>query len=284
MNHIRNIKPEFFTDEDVANLGPLCRLLFIALFTMADRAGRLEHKPGQIKANSLPYDAININTLIDELATARFLIPYEVGGRRYLQIRTFGEHQRPNHREPASRIPPPPEELWIAPTLPSGVGHGEPETDTPGYARAGPGTTAGKGREGKGREEEQERPGGPGLVVASLLEQTLCAFKTEWEHRYHAEYVPSAADKSSLGRLLRDLPATVIAQLPACFSRYLADEDPFIAGARRHDLWWFCAKGQGWNKYRVVAPVLSGREATTLAAGQQWLEMTEGRRSPHGRH
>lgn len=108
MSRIRTIKPEFFTDEEIAACTPLARLLFVGLWTLADRDGRLEDRPARIKVQTLPYDQVDADDLLAELERGRFVIRYEVDGRRYLQIRTFGDHQRPNLREPASTIPPVP--------------------------------------------------------------------------------------------------------------------------------------------------------------------------------
>ena len=50
MARIRTIKPEFFTDEDLGELSPAVRLLFIGMWTEADKAGRLKDKPKTLKA------------------------------------------------------------------------------------------------------------------------------------------------------------------------------------------------------------------------------------------
>lgn len=46
----RNIKPGFFTNDVLAACDQLARLLFAGLWTVADRAGRLEDRPKRIKA------------------------------------------------------------------------------------------------------------------------------------------------------------------------------------------------------------------------------------------
>lgn len=106
MARIRSIKPEFFTDEDVGNLPPLTRLLFIAMWCEADKAGRIKDKPASLKARCLPFDNIRVEKALEELANAEFIYRYEVDGERFIQIRTWEEHQRPHHTERASTIPP----------------------------------------------------------------------------------------------------------------------------------------------------------------------------------
>ena len=46
MAYIRTIKATFFTSDDIVSLSPLARLLYIALWTEADREGRLYWRPG----------------------------------------------------------------------------------------------------------------------------------------------------------------------------------------------------------------------------------------------
>ena len=45
MARSRNIKPSFFMNEDIIELPYEARLLFIGLWTLADREGRLENRP-----------------------------------------------------------------------------------------------------------------------------------------------------------------------------------------------------------------------------------------------
>ena len=52
----RNIKPGFFKNDTLAELEFAARLLFIGLWGLADRAGRLEDRPKKIKAEVFPYD------------------------------------------------------------------------------------------------------------------------------------------------------------------------------------------------------------------------------------
>jgi hypothetical protein len=64
---IRTIKPGFFTHEEIAELSPLARLLFIGLWCMADVAGRLEDRPKRIKIEILPYDKADADALLNEI-------------------------------------------------------------------------------------------------------------------------------------------------------------------------------------------------------------------------
>lgn len=107
MARARNIKPGFFMNDLLAGVEPLGRLLFVGLWTVADREGRLEDRPLRIKAEILPYDNCDVAELLDQLETGGFIQRYSVGDASYIQIINFTKHQNPHHREKESEIPPP---------------------------------------------------------------------------------------------------------------------------------------------------------------------------------
>lgn len=107
MSRIRTIKPGFFKNEALADLDPLTRLLFIGLWTLADRRGRLEDRPKRIKAEVLPYDDYDAERGLSDLAKSGFIVRYKVDQSAYIQIVTFEKHQHVNMRESDSTIPAP---------------------------------------------------------------------------------------------------------------------------------------------------------------------------------
>lgn len=106
----RDIKPGFFINEDLAELNPLGRLLFIGMWTIADRKGRLEDRPKKIKAELLPYDDCDGEELVEALHNKGFILRYSVDGSNYIQINNFEKHQKFHPNEVDSIIPPPPSE------------------------------------------------------------------------------------------------------------------------------------------------------------------------------
>lgn len=110
MARARNIKPSFFTNDELAEVHPLGRLLFVALWTMADREGRLEDRPKRIKAESLPYDEADADALLDDLQRRGFILRYRAGAGRYIQVIAFAKHQNPHIKEAESTIPAPEKE------------------------------------------------------------------------------------------------------------------------------------------------------------------------------
>lgn len=106
MARSRNIKPKFFTNEELAECSPLARLLFAGLWTVADREGRLEDRPKRIKAELLPYDQCDVDQLLTELAAGGFIARYLAESSRCIQVLNFSRHQHPHVKEPQSQIPP----------------------------------------------------------------------------------------------------------------------------------------------------------------------------------
>lgn len=103
----RNIKPGFFKNEDLVEIDPIGRLLFIGLWMMADREGRLEDRPRRIKMEVFPGDNCDVDELLNDLQHWGFIVRYEVDGVRYIQVLNFQKHQNPNPKEVASVIPAP---------------------------------------------------------------------------------------------------------------------------------------------------------------------------------
>lgn len=102
----RSLKPGFFKNEKLAALPFEARLLFIGLWCLADREGRLEDRPKRISAEVFPYERVNVDKLLDVITCHGFTLRYEVDGNRYIQIVNFSKHQFPHPHEAKSIIPP----------------------------------------------------------------------------------------------------------------------------------------------------------------------------------
>jgi len=106
MARARNIKPSIMDNEELAELEPMTRLLFIYLWMLADREGRLEDRPKRIAAQALPYDRqADVGAMLDELHKAGFIERYEANDLACIQITAFAKHQNPHIRESASSLP-----------------------------------------------------------------------------------------------------------------------------------------------------------------------------------
>ncbi len=105
MPRIRSIKPSFFTNDELAEIKPLGRLLFIGMWCIADKDGRLQDKPKKIKALLLPFDRVDVCKLLNELDAGGFIKRYKVEDVPYIQVVNFAKHQRPHHKEEESVLP-----------------------------------------------------------------------------------------------------------------------------------------------------------------------------------
>jgi hypothetical protein len=104
MARARNVKPGFFINPELVELPFEFRLLFIGLWTLADREGRLEDRPKRIKMALFPADNIDCEAGLAALAKAGFILRYDVSGMALVQIINWHKHQTPHPREQASAL------------------------------------------------------------------------------------------------------------------------------------------------------------------------------------
>ena len=105
MARSRNIKPGFFSNEHLAELDFATRLLFIGIWTEADREGRLEDRPRRLKMALFPADNVDINRMLDDLDHLGFIKRYTVGDVKAIQVINWAKHQNPHVKEAKSTIP-----------------------------------------------------------------------------------------------------------------------------------------------------------------------------------
>lgn len=105
MARARNIKPAFFINEDLIELPFEARLLFIGLWTLADREGRLENRPKKIKMSLFPADEINVIEQLSNISNLGFIECYNVCDTNIIQIVNFAKHQNPHGLEKDSELP-----------------------------------------------------------------------------------------------------------------------------------------------------------------------------------
>lgn len=113
MARIRSIKPEFYTDGDVMDMSPSARLMFIGTwnFAMCD-FGHVPDDARRLKMQILPADEvmlqlvddvwtvqpIDAEVLLEEIIASGRIDRIEVGGRSFLHIRRFTDHQKTEKR------------------------------------------------------------------------------------------------------------------------------------------------------------------------------------------
>lgn len=153
MARIRTVKPTLFRHVEMFDAeretGLPLRLAFIGLFTAADREGRFKWSPRDLKLDCLPYDDVDFSRVLDALSTRGWVVKYTVDGVDYGYIPTWKKHQVINNRETASVLPKPNENNTL--TRAARVD----DASTLALCNA---QVEGKGKEGKGKEEDAVPP------------------------------------------------------------------------------------------------------------------------------
>jgi hypothetical protein len=148
----RVVKPQFFKNEDLARLPDAAVLLFIGLWCLADRDGRLEDRPAKIKAEVRPYSDCDIDELLDQLHNHHFIQRYEAEGRRCIQVVSWTRHGNPHPKEPSLELPEPTKDAQ-KPCKKMFL-HGELRSSLPSSSSFSfPNPAAGKPRRGRARDE-----------------------------------------------------------------------------------------------------------------------------------
>jgi len=109
MPRARNIKPDFFIDDQLADCSIHARYLCPALWCIADREGRLVDAPRKIGAFAFPYEhhKLDIHELLEELVRSGHIIRYESANMKLIQIVNFKKHQSPHRNEAESLLQAP---------------------------------------------------------------------------------------------------------------------------------------------------------------------------------
>lgn len=105
MARARNIKPGVFKNELLGSADGDMTNLFIGLWMLADREGRLEDRPKRIKAEVFPYREVDVDSRLTWLSEQGFIRRYEAKGFHVIQIVYFLKHQKPHGTEKDSALP-----------------------------------------------------------------------------------------------------------------------------------------------------------------------------------
>ncbi|MGR6502839.1 hypothetical protein [Shewanella sp. Koi 1] len=137
MARIRTVKPEFWTDEDLATVSETARLVAIGLLNLADDEGYFNANPRLIECSLFPLTepSVSIQECLNQLCEIGYLQLNESSkGKIFGVIKNFVKHQKVNRPTP-SKI----KELF---------NNCEPSLNTHG------GITVGKERKGKEQGKE----------------------------------------------------------------------------------------------------------------------------------
>lgn len=165
MARIRTIKPEFWTAEQIMELSPMARLLFIGMWNFCDDKGVHPVAYKTLKAEVFPADDLlssDVERLIAELIAQGLLSEFEAENRRWWFV--TGWHHQVINRPSKSRYPVPPRNA----PLPTAAGQDE-STETPTETKHSEALTEdsrsthgalkdGREEEGKGKEGSKPPP------------------------------------------------------------------------------------------------------------------------------
>lgn len=109
MARIRSIKPEFWSSEQIVELSPIARLLFIGLWNFCDDGGNHPASARTLKMEVFPGDdftADQITAWIEEMKLCGLIVEYQADNRTYWHV-TGWHHQKiekPNYKHPAPKF------------------------------------------------------------------------------------------------------------------------------------------------------------------------------------
>lgn len=104
MARIRTIKPEFWTDEDMAEVSEAACLLAIGLLNYADDEGYFNANPKLIKAAVFPIrePSVTIPVMLRELSNHGYLVLFSTSDSKHFGlIQNFAKHQVVNKPRPS---------------------------------------------------------------------------------------------------------------------------------------------------------------------------------------
>jgi len=94
MARIRNIKPDFWTDEKLVELETWERLLFIGLWNFADDEGYMPYSPKRIKMQIFPGDSLEVSRGIQSLISIGAVELFDSIHGQVLHVSKWAKHQK----------------------------------------------------------------------------------------------------------------------------------------------------------------------------------------------
>lgn len=94
MARIRNIKPDFWTDEKLVELEPWERLLFIGIWNFVDDEGYMPYSPKRITMQIFPGDSLEVSRGLQNLISIGALTLYDSTSGQVLKVTNWEKHQK----------------------------------------------------------------------------------------------------------------------------------------------------------------------------------------------
>jgi hypothetical protein len=91
----RMLNPEFWLDEEIAELSAHARLFYMGLWGICDdNYATFPNRPDWLKAQIFPYEKVDVTKLIKELEGTKKIVSFEHDGKTYYWIKNFFKYQK----------------------------------------------------------------------------------------------------------------------------------------------------------------------------------------------
>jgi len=108
----RQIDPEFFADEEVADFSITARLFYIGTWVHCEDTGVFEVKHRTLKGKIFPYDELNVEELYKQIRDRGKFIEFRSSGKLFSFIKGF--HKRQTIQYPSRSFFPLPPEPYLS--------------------------------------------------------------------------------------------------------------------------------------------------------------------------
>jgi len=255
----RVIRHGFWLNGDLCALSRDARLLFVGLWCLADRDGRLDGRPMQIRRHLFPFDAdLNgqrIETLLADLERAGFILKYEVSGENFILVRNFKKHQSPHPKEAQSKLPAHPSGTQVESNLdPGGI-----SLSSKANFASGPSGPS---------EPSKPRSASPRVVADSPKANAARARKRP-AREIPAEWNPNQAH----ARLAAELGLSVVAECPRFRDFHTAKGSVFADWDAAFRTW--LRNAQRFGVRATAGAPQSTRSERIMSAGAEALRLVE---------
>lgn len=214
MARIRTIKPDFWKNETLGEMGSDAQLLFIGLWNLCDRRGFVEYRPKRIKAELFPYRDFDIDEVLNSLKS-EFIEIIAFDNKHYIHVINFNKHQVINVKEPESIVP---EQYWHS----TGTVPAQCQTSTGTWGKEG------KGKEGSNTRAESFSDNEIIDVLKNVTEELLTEEqKTKRFNAVARELKNSTAWHEAVAIALGKTPDDIKTMIPVFLNVIKADSDYF---------------------------------------------------------
>lgn len=219
MARIRTLKPEYWTDEKMSLLDPLTRLVFLALVSLADDAGRLIDNVKLLDGQMFPNTDDSCEEALETLARLSRITRYRsASGQPLIQVAKWADHQRVDHPS-AKVLPAPPADATAQPVVRPIL----PQTELASSRKSRENLATGSRDTRASTLDLGPRNNGAQKRAPKYpnFSSEMCdRLYTAWSALGRPEY---SAFRGAFGRLFPEKPPYTIEQLEAAIAAYISD-------------------------------------------------------------